>query len=48
VARADGCHLNRRTLKTVEAAGFASVDATYSELSGFYFLNPTASGLATA
>jgi len=48
VAAADGCHLNRRTLKTVEEAGFASVDAAYTELSGFYFLNPTASGIATA
>jgi hypothetical protein len=48
VAAADGCHLNRRTLKIIEKAGFASVDAAYTELSGFYFLNPTASGIATA
>jgi ubiquinone/menaquinone biosynthesis C-methylase UbiE len=48
VAAADGCHLNRRTLKTIEEAGFVSVDAAYTELSGFYFLNPTASGIATA
>ena len=44
---ADGCHLDRRTGRLVEEAGFASVDAKYTELTGFYFLNPTASGIAT-
>lgn len=48
VAAADGCHLDRRTLKTVKTAGFATLDAAYTDLSGFYFLNPCASGLATA
>lgn len=47
VAVADGCHLDRRTLEAVRHAGFASVDARYYDLSGFFFLNPTVSGIAT-
>jgi len=45
---ADGCHLDRRTLKTIEAAGFSSIDASYFELNGFLYLNPTVAGIATA
>ena len=48
VAAADGCHLNRRTLQTIKAAGFKSVDAEYFELDGFLYLNPTVAGIATA
>ena len=48
VARADGCHLDRRTLETIKGAGFARVDAEYFELSGFRYLNPTVAGIATA
>jgi SAM-dependent methyltransferase len=48
VAAADGCHLNRRTLETIRAAGFASVDAEYFELDGFLYLDPTVAGIATA
>ena len=47
VASADGCHLDRRTLETIRAARFATVDATYFDLRGFYFLNPTVAGIAT-
>jgi len=46
VKAADGCHLDRRTLETIRAAGFSKVDAEYFELSGFYFLNPTVAGIA--
>ena len=47
VKSADGCHLDRRTLETIKAAGFSRVDAEYFELSGFYYLNPTVAGIAT-
>ena len=46
VRAADGCHLNRRTLETIKAAGFAHPDASYFELSGFLWLNPTVAGIA--
>ena len=48
VRRADGCNLNRRTLVTIKAAGFAQVDAEYFELRDFYVLNPTVAGIAKA
>lgn len=48
IRRADGCHLDRRTLEIIRAGGFSSVDADYFELEGFNYLNPTAAGLATA
>lgn len=48
VARADGCNLNRTTLKTIEAAGFAKLEAKYFELTDFLYLNPTVAGIATA
>lgn len=47
VESADGCHLDRRTLETIRAAGFASVDAQYFELQDFLYLNPTVAGIAT-
>ena len=46
VKRADGCNLNRRTLQTIKAANFASLDAQYFELKDFYVLNPTVAGIA--
>jgi len=48
VKRADGCHLDRRTLSVIEKAGFASVDSEYFELKDFLYLNPTVAGVATA
>jgi len=48
VQRADGCHLDRRTLETIRAGGFQAVDGEYFELSGFSYLNPTVAGIATA
>ena len=46
VESADGCHLDRQTLSTVRAAGFASVDAEVIDLRGFWVLSPTAAGIA--
>ena len=44
---ADGCHLDRRTLETVrQTRGFASVDASITKLDGFWYLSPTAAGVA--
>ncbi|CAE8667959.1 unnamed protein product [Polarella glacialis] len=48
VQRADGCHLDRETLKVIRSGGFRSVDAEYFDLKGFEFLNPTVEGIATA
>ena len=48
VKMADGCHLDRRTGKIIEAAGFAKLDMEYLELKNFYYLNPTVCGIATA
>eukprot|EP00933_Yihiella_yeosuensis_P044423 TRINITY_DN39541_c0_g1_i2.p1 TRINITY_DN39541_c0_g1~~TRINITY_DN39541_c0_g1_i2.p1 ORF type:complete len:357 (-),score=79.27 TRINITY_DN39541_c0_g1_i2:53-1123(-) len=47
MARADGCRLDRRTLETIKAGGFSSVDGEYYELKDFQFLNPTVCGIAT-
>jgi ubiquinone/menaquinone biosynthesis C-methylase UbiE len=47
VLTADGCHLDRRTLDTVRATdGFARVDAELTSLRGFWYLSPTAAGVA--
>mmetsp|Transcript_50101 Transcript_50101/g.160408 ORF Transcript_50101/g.160408 Transcript_50101/m.160408 type:complete len:172 (-) Transcript_50101:358-873(-) len=48
VAQADGCHLNRRTLEAINAAGFAQVEAEYYELDGFGLLKPQVCGYAIA
>lgn len=48
MARADGCRLDRRTLQTINSAGFRRVDGQYFELQGFNYLNPTAAGIAYA
>ena len=47
VAQADGCHLDRQTLRSIRAAGFGKVDAEYFELKGFLYLSPTVAGIAT-
>ena len=47
VVSADGCHLDRRTLETVRGtAGFKLVDAEVTNLKGFWYLSPTAAGVA--
>ncbi|KAK3270671.1 hypothetical protein CYMTET_20943, partial [Cymbomonas tetramitiformis] len=48
VMAADGCHLNRRTLQTIKAEGFSSVDAEYFELDGFSLIKCQIAGIATA
>ena len=47
VATADNCHLDRPTLESIRAAGFASVEAERFELPGFLWLSPTVAGIAT-
>ena len=42
-----GCHFDRRTLETIQGAGFAAVDGDYFELENCGFLNPTVAGIAT-
>ena len=44
---ASGCHFDRRTLETIQGAGFAAVDGDYFELENCGFLNPTVAGIAT-
>jgi len=48
VERADGCHLDRRTMEIIRGGGFRAVDGEYFELEGFNYLNPTVAGIATA
>ena len=48
VKRADGCHLDRRTLETIRAAGFSKLESEYFELQDFSYLNPTVAGIAIA
>jgi len=48
VKRADGCHLDRRTGEDIKQVGFEKLDLEYLELEGFYYLNPTVCGIATA
>ena len=48
VQSADGCHLDRETLQTVQAAGFSALDAEIFDLSGFWVLSPTAAGIAVS
>merc|ERR1711990_532153 len=44
---ADGCHLDRETGKTLQAAKFQKLDMQYLELQKFGLLNPTVCGIAT-
>jgi len=48
VKRADGCHLDRQTLKTITASssGFTLQTGGYFDLKGFNILNPTVAGIA--
>jgi ubiquinone/menaquinone biosynthesis C-methylase UbiE len=45
---ADGCHLDRQTLQSIETAGFKDVDAMQIMLEGFGLISPHAAGLAFA
>ncbi len=46
---ADGCHLDRRTLKNIKDSGlFSRVDAEYYELDGFWVIAPQVCGIAEA
>lgn len=45
---AGGCHFDRRSLQTIQAAGFSSVDAQYFEFSDYWLLNPNVEGIAVA
>ena len=46
---ADGCNLDRRTLKNIEESGlFTRVDAEYYELDGFWVIAPQVCGIAEA
>lgn len=46
-AAADGCHLNRDTLKSVQSAGFASVNASNFTVPGLGLIGPHVAGIAT-
>ena len=46
-AAADGCHLNRNTLKSVQSAGFASVNASNFTVPGLGLIGPHVAGIAT-
>jgi len=48
VVRADGCHLDRKTLQSIRAGGFREVDGEYFDLKNFGYLNPTVAGIAVA
>mmetsp|Transcript_31750 Transcript_31750/g.79778 ORF Transcript_31750/g.79778 Transcript_31750/m.79778 type:complete len:158 (-) Transcript_31750:813-1286(-) len=48
VAMADGCHLDRRTLDLVNAAGFKSVEAERFSLPGFGLISSQVAGIAVA
>jgi len=48
VMSADGCHFDRRTLKTIQEGGFSAVEGEYFELENCGFLNPTVAGIAIA
>jgi len=46
---ADGCNLDRRTLKNIQDSGlFTRVDAEYYELDGFWVIAPQVCGIAEA
>jgi len=48
VQMADGCHLDRKTLDVVRAAGFKSVQAERFSLPGFGFISSQVAGIAIA
>lgn len=46
-ATADGCHLDRDTLSSIQSAGFAGVDASRFTVPGLGLIGPHVAGLAT-
>ena len=46
-ATADGCHLDRDTLKSIQSAGFAHVDASSFVVPGLGLIGPHVAGIAT-
>ncbi|KAL0021140.1 hypothetical protein WJX77_003984 [Trebouxia sp. C0004] len=46
-ATADGCHLDRDTLKSIQSAGFANVDASSFLVPGLGLIGPHVAGIAT-
>lgn len=48
IAMADGCHLDRKTLDVVKAAGFKSVTAERFTLPGFGLISSQVAGIAVA
>jgi SAM-dependent methyltransferase len=46
-ATADGCHLDRDTLKSIQSAGFANVDASSFVVPGLGLIGPHVAGIAT-
>lgn len=46
-ATADGCHLNRDTLNSIQSAGFANVDASSFVVPGLGLIGPHVAGIAT-
>ena len=48
IAMADGCHLDRKTLDVVKAAGFKSVEAERFTLPGFGLISSQVAGIAVA
>lgn len=45
---ADGCHLNRNPLKSLQDAGFDSIDYQYFDVPGMSVIAPHISGVARA
>ena len=46
-ATADGCHLDRDTLSSIQAAGFAEVDVSRFSVPGLGLIGPHVVGIAT-
>ena len=46
-ATADGCHLDRDTLSSIQSAGFATVDASRFAVPGLGLIGPHVAGIAT-
>ena len=46
-ASADGCHLDRDTLKSIKSSGFAHTDAACFTVDGLGLIGPHIAGIAT-
>lgn len=46
-ATADGCHLDRDTLSSIQSAGFANVDVSRFTVPGLGLIGPHVAGIAT-